>query len=296
MSPFTPSLSKGQLVALAALTLTACGSPSGGNDGGNNNDAGSTEVIFKASGTASVLPIAAAWLADAGLPNAGVNGLTLRVEEPFKVAAGDPLGVFGSVALDSSGTFSVSDISSELVNLGVAAGVRDDSVDGGSSARVVRSATVLYDVALEGQKPQGDITGGKAYAMPTAFHDQLNRAVGTAAIQAITQSGGGQSTLQAAGWVLGRVVDAQGAPVSGVTITASPASFNAQFFYPNADYTGTGSATSSNGTFIFVHKGDALAATFRVNVAGHTEYKQRNLGAAKEAVLVLTYYPGTTPP
>jgi hypothetical protein len=280
----------------AALALVGCSPNPGGNDGGNN-DAGSSEVIFKTSGTASVYPLAAQWLADAGLSNPGVTGLQLRIEEPFKVAAGDPLGVFGSQILDSSGAFSVSDISSELVNLGVAAGIRDDSVDGGSSARIVRSATVLFDVALEGHKPEGDITGGKAYAIPTAFHDRLTAALGTAAIQTVTgkPQGGNQTTLQAAGWVLGRIVDANGAPVAGATLSPAPSSYADQFFYPNADYTGTQSSTSANGTFIFVHIGGAVT-TFRVTVAGRSEYKQRNIGAAKDAVLVLTYYPGTTPP
>lgn len=282
--------------ALAALLAAACSPNPGGNDGGSDGG-GTTEVIFSASGTASVHPLGAAFLADAGLSNPGVAGLQLRIEEPFKVAVGDPLGVFGTKILDATGTFTVPDISSELVNLGVAAGIRDDSADGGSSARIVRSATVIYDVALEGEKPRGDITNGKAYAIPTPFHDRLNAALGTATIQGVTSGSGGgnQSTLQAAGWVLGRVVDSAGAPVAGVTITASPSSYTAQFFYPNADFTGTGAATSANGTFIFVHKGGDVA-TFRINVNGRSEYKQRNLGAAKDAALVLTYYPGTTPP
>jgi hypothetical protein len=282
---------RGSGLFLAALA--ACSPNPGGSDGGS--DAGDPEIILKASGTASVHPLGAAFLADAGLANPGVAGLQLRIEEPFKVAVGDPLGVFGSMTLDATGTFSVPNISSELVNLGVAAGIRDDSADGGSSARIVRSATVLYDVALEGQKPVADITSGKAFAIPTAFHNRLNAAITPAAISAITMAGGNQNNLQAAGWVLGRVVDASGAPVSSVTVSASPASYNAQFFYPNADFTGTGASTSANGTFVFVHTGGAVA-TFRINVAGRSEYKQRNLGAAKDAALVLTYYPGTTPP
>ena len=279
--------------ALAALVLVACSGTPAGNDGGNP-DSGTGEVILKVTGTAAVLPLAAAFLADAGLSNAGVAGLTLRIEEPLKVALGDPLGVFGSQTLDANGAFSVSNISSELVNLGVAAGIRDDSVDGGSSSRVVRSATVLYDVALEGQKPQGDILNGKAFAIPTPFHDKLNAAIGAAAIRNITGANG-QSTLQTAGWVLGRVVDGSGNPVAGATITASPASYGAQFFYPSADLSGVGAATSSNGLFVFVHSGGQVA-TFRISVAGNTNYKQRNLGADKDSCVVLTYYPGLTPP
>jgi hypothetical protein len=287
-----------RLTALTTLALLSACSSTGGNDaGGSGGGSGSDEVIFTASGTASVHPLAAAFLADAGLANPGVTGLELRVEEPFKVAADDPLGLFGSQTLDAAGAFSVGDISSELVYLGVAAGIRDNSADGGSSARIVRSATVLYDVALEGQKPRGDITNGKAFAIPTAFHDQLNAAVGTAAIQTVTgkAQGGNQGTLQAAGWVLGRVVDSSGAPVAGVTLAPSPLSYSDQFFYPTEDFSGTGASTSANGTFVFVHIGGAVA-TFRVSIAGRSEYKQRNLGAAKDAALVLTYYPGTTPP
>ena len=279
--------------AAAALALAACGpkAPSGSDGGaGGGNDG---EGIFSASRTASVYPPALAWLADAGVADPGVAGLQLRVEEPLKVALSDPLGIFGTQTLAASGAFSVSGISSELVNLGVAAGLRDESGDAGTSSRIVRSATVLYDVALEGVKPRGDIVGGKAYAIPTAFHDGLQAAITEARVR--TATGGLKGTLIEAGFVLGRVVDAAGNPVAGATLTPTPADRSARFFYPNAALDGVGTATASSGLFVFVHNGGAVD-TFRVNVTGDASYKQRSLGAAKDACLVVTFYPGTTPP
>lgn len=282
--------------AAAALALVACGPKAPTSDGGTDvgNDGGNDgEVIFSASGTASVYPPALAWLADAGVANPGVAGLQLRVEEPLKVALSDPLGIFGTQTLAASGDFSVSGISSELVNLGVAAGLRDESGDAGTSSRIVRSATVLYDVALEGVKPRGDITGGKAYAVPTGFHDQLQAAITPARI--LTATGGLKSSLIEAGFVLGRIVDAAGNPVAGATLTPTPADRSARFFYPNAALDGVGTATASSGLFVFVHNASTVD-TFRVNVTGDASYKQRSLGAAKDACLVVTFYPGTTPP
>lgn len=278
-------------LSLAALGL-ACSPaarPDGGADGGDQLPV----VTFTISGTAYVHPDGVAWLADAGR-SLSLAGLTLRVEEPIKVATYDPTGLFSTHTLDATGAFTSPTIDQELVVLGVAAGIRDDGDAG--APRVVRSATVLYDDALEGKKPAGNLTGAKAYAIPTGFHDQLTAAVGSATIRALATDATDAGTLVEAGCVLGRVVDAAGRPVAGITVQPSQAAAAARLFYPTADLTGTTTATSSNGLFVYVHSGNTFPAQFSFTIAGHGEYKTRSAGAAKDSCVVLTVYPGTTQP
>jgi predicted extracellular nuclease len=190
------------------------------------------------------------------------------------------------MTLGADGVFSVSNVPTDLVNLGIAAGVRD-AQDGG---RVVPSATTLYDVALAMEKPRGDLLGTTGYAVPTRFHDALTAAITPARIKTLTAANGMKGTLLEAGFILGRVVDANGAPVAGVTITPTQATLQPAFFYPTADLASTGASTSSNGLFVYVHNGGDVL-TFRFSVANRPEYKQRNAGATKEACLVVTVAP-----
>jgi hypothetical protein len=265
-----------------------CACP-GGTTTDAGTDSGTGDFLFDVSGQAVMFPEGVGMLTDAGLLTT-VAGLRLRVEEPFKVAVNenDPAGIFSSALLDAGGEFSATMISTEQVNLGVAAGVRDDN-DAGT--RIVRSATGLWDVAFEGKKPDTNITGAKAWVLPKVFHDALTQAVTPAAIMGIS----GKSNLIQSGFMLGRVVDAQGKPVAGATLTPTMSNLVSQFFYPTADFTGSGPSTSSTGLFVFVQKED-MVTTFRFDVTGNSAYQQRQAGAARGAALVMTVFPGTTPP
>jgi hypothetical protein len=260
--------------AFTACLLLGCSSNPTPADSGIVEDAGSDEVFFDVSGTARVHPVAAQFLADAGL-DAGLVGLTVRVEEPLKVALSNPDGVFSTQTLGAAGTFEAKNLSSLDINLGVAAGIFDPT-DAGT--RVVRSATILFDVALQNQKPTGNITG-TAFAVPVQFHDKLTAAITEAKIRMLTGAND-KPTLFEAGFILGRVVDAQGKPVAGATISPSPANLVSGFFYPTADLSSLSTATSSNGVFIY----------------GMTEYRERNAGARKEACVVIDVYPGLVAP
>lgn len=277
-------------LAALALACSPAAKPDGGTDGGDELPL----VNFTVSGTAHVHPDGLAWLADAG-QSLSLVGLTLRVEEPFVVSTSDPPnGVFTTLTLDATGTFASTSISQDQLVLGVAAGIRDDG-DGGLR-RVVRSATVLYDDALEGKKPSGDITGARAYAIPAGFHDQLTQAVGSARIRALATAADA-GTLVEAGCVLGRVVSASGAPQAGMVVQPGDATKAARLFYPSADLSTTVTGgTSSNGLFIYVHTGNSFPDTFSFTIAGHGEYHVRNAGAAKDSCVVLTVYPGLTQP
>ena len=273
-----------------ALVLAACSAPMSAVDAGTDAGDDTQEVLFDVSASAAMVPESLGLLADAGV-SPSMAGLTARVEEPFRVATVGELGVFSSKTMDVSGTFGATMVSTTLVTLGVAGGIRDD-VDAGTP-RVIRAATVLFDVALEGKKPSGNVSGGKAWAVPTVFHDRLTAAIGAAQIQSLT-SGNQKSTLIGAGFILGRLVDANGAAVSGATIKPSQTTRQGRFFYPTADYASVGTATSSTGVFVYVHNGSAVD-TFSFTVDGKPEYKSRTAGAAPDACLVITVYPGSTP-
>lgn len=274
------------------LTLAACsGTPSGTDAGQDSGVEPPAEV--KVSGTVTMHPDSLGLLADAGA-STSVAGLTLRVEEPFKVALNNPDGIFHTQTLDAGGEFFAPAVPTDLVTLGIAAGVKDDT----GANRVVRAATTLYDVALnDGAKPSADVLGGKAFAVPTQLHEALNAAVGEANIKALTGDTDA-GTLITAGFMLGKIVDAQGRPVAGATVEplgSSATAKRARLFYPSADFTAVGAATSATGLFVYVHNGGDVD-TFQFRVTGRAEYQQRNAGAAKDACLVLTVYPGTTAP
>ncbi len=284
------------MVVTTACVLAACSATPTGNDAGV--DAGpELPTTVKVSGNVVLVPDAVAVLADAGV-SFTTQGLTVRTEEPFKVAINDPAGIFATATLDATGTFSTASVPVDLVTLGIAIGVRDDTSTG--APRVVRSATSVYDVALmDGAKPAADVTSVKGYAVPLQLHDALTALITPATIHGITGLTDA-GTLIDSGFVLGRIVDASGVPVAGLTITplgatATAAARTARLFYPSADLKALGSATSSNGLFVYVHTGGDVD-TFQFTVAGHGEYKQRNAGAAKDACLVLPVFPGLVAP
>jgi hypothetical protein len=275
--------------------LAACGGTTTKSDAGV--DAGPEPLAnVKVAGTVRVFPDAVGVLADAGL-TFGTNHLTVRVEEPFKVALNNPDGIFYTGTLDATGVFSAPTVPTDLVTLGIAVGVRDDT-SGGTYPLVVRSATTVYDVALnDGAKPSADLTGAKAWAVPYQFHQALTALITEARIRTITGLNDA-GTLITAGFVLGKVVDAQGNPVSGAVIEpigATGPARTARLFYPAADLKSLGTATSANGLFVYVHTGGDVD-TFQFKLTGKADYKQRSAGAAKDACLVLTVFPGTVEP
>jgi hypothetical protein len=282
------------LSALLAVFTLGCPGNSGTDGGVDGGEVDPPSVEITVSGTTYVYPLAAAFLTDAGLPAVGLAGLTLRMEEPLKVALKDPTGILGSQTLTSAGTFSFAKVPMDLVNLGLAAGVRDDSDAG--TPRVIRSATTLYDVALQGKKPDTDQVGQKAWAVPVPFHDKLTAAVTPAKVAAVTALKNPKTTLVEAGFILGQIVDSTGAPVANATLTTSPAALANQVVYPTADFSTTQAATSSNGLFIFIHDGDQQPVTFSFVVKDKPEYLSRKGGAALDACLLITVYPGKVAP
>ncbi|MGA9523641.1 MAG: carboxypeptidase regulatory-like domain-containing protein [Myxococcaceae bacterium] len=282
----------GGVAALSASFLLAC---SGGDT--TPVDAGvdasfhfAPDAVIRVSGTAAVYPNAAEWMTQAGMPVPSLKGLTLRIEEPLKVALGDDTGVFGSTTLDDTGAFSMEGVDTGKVNLGIAVGIRDEA----NAGTVIHAATTVWDVQMHEAKPELDIRGATGWALPKAFHDALTLAVSPVTIAQL--SGGTTSTLSGAGFILGKVVDAQGSPVAGARIVTGSADVDARFFYPSEDFSSvTQAGTSASGLFVYVHDG-GTTRPFTLSVDGKPDYKKRNGGVAAGTALIMTVYPGTVAP
>ncbi|MGQ0507118.1 MAG: hypothetical protein ACT4TC_17560, partial [Myxococcaceae bacterium] len=108
-----------------ALTLIGCaGGRSNSTDGGEE-DGGSDSPLISVSGTITVEPIAAAFLADAGKGTFDVAGLTARIEDPHVLALDptDDSAVFGNQRVEAGGAFTVPRIETANLVYGVAATV-----------------------------------------------------------------------------------------------------------------------------------------------------------------------------
>ncbi|MFP2913245.1 carboxypeptidase regulatory-like domain-containing protein, partial [Pyxidicoccus sp. 3LFB2] len=104
------------------------------------------------------------------------------------------------------------------------------------------------------------------------------------------------TTLRDAGFVLGRVVDADGRPVAGARVAPDRTELADRVYYPTTDFSAVSQdGTGADGLFLYVHSG-ADAETFRLSVEGAEGYTPRNVGAAPGWGLVLTVYPGSFPP
>ena len=249
------------------------------------------DLLITVSGQAEPFPEAAQYLAAREEPLPALAGLSVRIEEPLRVAVNDPDAPLATGSLAPSGTFRISDVPVRDILLSLSAGVGDASGSGG----LMRSSTVLFDTALTQTRPRRDLVDTRAYALPLRYVDALTQAVGAGRVD--TLSGGTHSSLRETGFVLGRVVDAEGNPVSGARVVLDRPELAGQVFYPSADTTTEAGtfATRSSGLFLFVHTGGDLE-TFRVGVEGAPgTYVPRNAGAARGLGVVLTLSPGTQP-
>jgi hypothetical protein len=285
-------------VVLATLTFPLLGAllgcPGAGNDaGGADGGADGGALRYPkvgASGKVELHPDALAFLADAGLTPPSVEGLRLELVDPLLAASQDPQAVFAEQTLGAEGGFSASGLDTAQWSLGLAA--RTFAPDGGL---VVPSATVLYDTLLAQGVPQGDLAGLRAYALPVPFVDQLSLAVGVGRVGELTD--GGHATLAQAGFVLGKVVDAAGAPIEGAKLEiAEPAGRPERLLYPDLSLAGAGQGgTAAHGLFLFVHHGGPHDA-FQFTLEGRPEYRARNAAVASGGGLVLWVYPGPQVP
>ncbi|MCP3136563.1 carboxypeptidase regulatory-like domain-containing protein [Pyxidicoccus xibeiensis] len=279
------------IASCVLLGLTSgCGSDGSAPDPGvRTEDAEAVDMDnlrIRVSGRAAVLPEAARLLESRGQPVPSLDGVPVTIEEPLRVAVNDVNATFGSSALSANGDFSVDEVAVREVHLSLAAGL--------SAPGFVRTATVVYDTAFSGARPRTDLIDARVWALPEAFHDALGAAVGESRVRGHT--GDKAATLRDAGFVLGRVVDANGRPVAGARVAPDRSELAERIYYPTADFSGVGQeGTGADGLFLYVHTG-ADAETFRLSVEGAQDYVPRNAGAAPGWGLMLTVYPGNHPP
>ncbi|MCI0570795.1 MAG: hypothetical protein L0Y66_08590 [Myxococcaceae bacterium] len=271
-----------------ALLAGGCSGPPGNTDGGFDDTGEPPEDHrITVSGTVDVYPPAQVWLPQAGKPSPQVVGLRVRVEEPLYRVLGDPSGRFGEQELAEDGAFRVTDVPVAELTVGLVATVEDPTVPSGATARVAPVATILYDTTREGRRPLLDVRG-RAWALPTSFLDALTRAVGAGAIAAIAP---GKVHLAETGYVVGQVLDANGAPVAGVRVVPSPEDLVARVFYPTEDLSlASRVGTAGTGLFVLVHDGGDVR-TFTLTVDGRPEYPQHSGMAARGTGMVMPVTP-----
>ncbi|MFY0563109.1 carboxypeptidase-like regulatory domain-containing protein [Archangium lansingense] len=273
---------------LLGIALAACGGPvdpDPGVDRGDSTMVDLDHLAITVSGHAEVFPEAARLLETRGQPVPALDGLPLIIEEPLRVGVSDADSVLGRGDIGAAGTFAVPDVPVRDIHLSLAASFEHEGF--------VRSSTVVFDTVFTRTRPRTDIIGTRVWAVPTSFHDALTRAIGEPWIRAHTQDRA--RTLREAGFVLGRVVDASGAPVAGARVVLDHGDLR-RIYYPAPDFQGAAQdATSATGLFVYVHSG-AEAETFSLSILGSTDYQARSAGATSGMGLVLTLYPGSYPP
>lgn len=280
------------LIATCVLLGLASGCGSGGaapDPGVRTEDAEAVDLDnlrIRVSGRADVLPEAARLLQSRGQPLPSLDGVPLSIEEPLRLSVNDLNASLGTGALSADGAFSVDDVPVREVHLSMAVGL--------TAPGLVHTATVIYDTAFTGARPRTDLVDARAWAVPEAFHDALTAAVGESRLRGHT--GDKATTLRDAGFVLGRVVDADGRPVAGARVKPDRDDLADRVYYPTPDFSAvTQDGTDADGLFLYVHTG-ADADTFRLSVDGADAYTPRNVGAAPGWGLFLTVYPGSYPP
>lgn len=275
--------------ALLGVVSLACGPGSNPDPGVSTEEVPAVDqehLTISVFGRAEVFPEAAALLAAQGQPVPSLTGIPVSVEEPLRVLLRDASARFGTSTLSEDGAFRVDDVPVREVHLGLGAGFE---VEG-----FARTTTVFFDTAVPNTRPRTDILDAHAWAVPLAFHDALVRALGEERLQTLSEARA--RTLLEAGFVLGRVVDAQGQPLAGARVEVEPSELAGRVFYPAEDFSGVSEeATGPHGLFVFVGTGGEAEA-FLLRVDGQEDYPPRNAGTAPGVGLALTLTPSTSQP
>ncbi|MDC0711463.1 carboxypeptidase regulatory-like domain-containing protein [Stigmatella sp. ncwal1] len=277
------------LCSLLGLGLSACGGDSIPDPGLRTDDAQTVDpnrLLVTLRGKAELFPEAAQRLAAQGQPLPSLEGLSLVIEEPLRAGVNDPAASFGTGVCAEDGTFSITDVPVKDIHTSLAASLEHPGL--------AHTSTIVFDTAFTGSRPRTDITGAQAWALPLSFQDALTQSVGEEAIGAHTE--GRARSLLDAGFILGRVVDAQGRPVAGARVQIEPGELADRLYYPSDDFTRADQdGTHGHGLFLYVHSGLGAEA-FQLAVHGSEAYTWRNAGAMPHRGLVLTLHPGDRAP
>jgi hypothetical protein len=268
--------------ALVGLLPTACSSGGDPDPGNRSTQVDLDHLTITVSGRAELFPEAARLLDAQGQGLPALDGLTVTLEEPWGMGVNDEHAVLGEGLVGEDHGFSVSDVLVRGIHLSLAARLEHPGL--------VRSATVIFDTSLTRTRPSTDISDARAWALPESFEQALTRSIGEAAIRGHSDQRAG--TLRDAGFVLGRVVDASGAPLTGAVVVPEHEELASRIYYPSPDFQGaTQEATSATGLFVYVHPGTA-PESFLLSVKGSEDYRPRNVAVTPGSALVLTLSPG----
>ena len=275
--------------ALLGLVPAACSPGAPADSSSDLNGSGLSDrdsLAITVSGRAEVFPEAARLLSGNIQPVPSLDGFALSIEEPLRAGVSDADAVLGQGEVGSDGAFRVDDVPVQDIHLSLAASLDHDGY--------VRTSTIVFDTAFTRTRPRTDIINAHAWALPNVFHDALTRAIGEALIRAQTQDQA--RTLRAAGFILGRVVDASGAPLAGARVVVDRADLAGRIYYPSEDLQSANQdGTSATGLFVYVHTaGDS--DSFGLSIQGDTTYLSRNVGATPGMALVVTLAPGSDMP
>ncbi|MBJ6760401.1 carboxypeptidase regulatory-like domain-containing protein [Myxococcaceae bacterium JPH2] len=276
--------------AVLSLGLAACSTTTSAPDPGvRTEDAGVVDLDdlhINVSGRVAVLPEAQTLLQAHGQAPLSIDGAPLTIEEPLRVAVHDTSATVGAGTLASDGAFHVTHVSVRDIHQGLAVGVSHEGL--------AHCTSIIFDTAFTGTRPHTDLVDAQAWVLPTAFVQALDTAIGETRLRAHTE--GRASTLEEAGFIMGRVVDTSGHPVTGVRVVPDRTELSDRVYYPSEDLsTVNQDGTSGSGLFVYVHTAKGLSA-FHLSVEGAGNYVPRNVGASAGLGIVLTMYPGRFPP
>lgn len=270
---------------LRSVTIVSLSFLAGCSSGTSTPDVGIPDAgAFAIAGTVQIHPVAARWLKDNQKAEPSLDELILRFSDPF-VAQEEPatqglLGTDGDIITCTAdgGTFSAPGLKG-LVVLGVAAEVADlrppldeprlapDGSVGEPPGRVVIPTRTLI---LAGTPH--DVTDAVAYALPTDFVHALETALG-------------EPDLEVNGFLLGIVLDKDGNPVRGATVTGHAPFDDTRVRFLDADLKALPGTTMTGVTGAFLVAGAVEAVNLSVPDAGCGQ--QKALATPRRAFLLV---------
>ncbi|HSZ84115.1 MAG TPA: hypothetical protein VLA14_17645 [Polyangia bacterium] len=258
--------------ATFALAGGACGKlkPAEGADASTTSDASTGRTIVTISGTAAPLPLNA--LVVPPISPADFSMLEVAIVDPQAVLADPAAAPLGSMTLDTTTTncdatlgcaWSLPGVDITDQKLGLVGTLAD--LRTGAAREWVKTGTGLgsaADVQAVIAAP-APITDRRAFIVSLKLEALLGAFVGKALGQTFNPG-----DLETRGFLIGYVVGkpSEGTfppPIAGATVSATGAF---DVIYPNADFSATGTATSTSGVFLMVPKMAAsVVATWTVN-------------------------------
>ena len=291
-----------------ALALSACSSSSGTNSdsgvGGSTGDAGTDAVAYAGPALVTVSGTAAPHALTKALdPTNDFSMINVAVVDPAIVIANPTAPPLAGGALTTTGCpatgcpWSFDNVNVSGISLGLV-GILDDARTTGrlwvKTGTGAGSSAFINTIKVS----HAPITNVPLFAVSVATEGAL----ATFAAGALSDTTLVPGQLTARGFMIGTVVSklSQGPlPVAGATVTTTDARVN--IIYPTADFSGVGTSTSANGSFLVVPKPTAnptaIVATWTVTApSGDTRvWPALTAGSTPGTAFVILFAANETP-